>query len=133
MGRLYVSTGTRYQWDGRTWVVVQVLREGQLLVEDQPGGGQAVVTRAELTAAWDRGAVRFEVRGPGGRAEGEATLPTGYTIADFHVVPEAERGEAWRRYALIRPLLAWPAQARTRRGWPRRSGARGWMPMVWTT
>jgi len=59
--------------------------------------------------------VRFEVRGPGARAEGEGTLPTGYTIADFHVVPEGEREEAWRRYALIRPLLAWPAQARTRR------------------
>ena len=115
MGRLYLGVGTRYQWDGRTWVVVQVLRDGQVLVEDQPGGGQAVVTRAELTAAWDRGAVRFEVRGPGARAEGAATLPTGYTIADFHVVPEAERGEAWRRYALIRPLLAWPAQVRTRR------------------
>ncbi len=40
MGRLYVSTGTRYQWDGRTWVVVQVLRDGQLLVEDQPGGAR---------------------------------------------------------------------------------------------
>jgi len=109
MGRLYLGVGTRYQWDGRMCVVVQVLRDGQLLVEDQPGGGQAVVTRAELTVAWDRGAVRFEVRGPGARAEGAATLPTGYTIADFHVVPEAERGEAWRRYALIRPLLAWPA------------------------
>ncbi len=115
MGRLYLGVGTRYQWDGRMCVVVQVLRDGQVLVEDQPGGGQAVVTRAELTAAWDRGAVRFEVRGPGARAEGAATLATGYTIADFHVVPEAERGEAWRRYALIRPLLAWPAQVRTRR------------------
>ena len=115
MGRLYVGTGTRYQWDGRTCVVVQVLRDGQLLVEDQPGGGQAVVTRAELTAAWDRGAVRFEVRGPGARAEGEGTLPTGYTIADFHLLPERERAEAWRRYTLIRPLLTWPAGARTRR------------------
>jgi len=55
MGRLYVGTGTRYQWDGRTCVVVQVLRDGQVLMEDQSGGGQAVVTRAELTAAWDRG------------------------------------------------------------------------------
>jgi len=115
MSRLYVGTGTRYQWDGRTCVVVQVLRDGQLLVEDQPGGGQAVVTRAELTAAWDRGAVRFEVRGPGARAEGEGTLPTGYTIADFHLLPERERAEAWRRYTLIRPLLTWPAGARTRR------------------
>jgi putative transposase len=115
MGRLHLSAGTRYRWDGRTCVVVQVLRDGQLLVEDQPGGGQAVVTREELTAAWDRGAVRFEVRGPGVRTGGEATLSTGYTIADFHLLPEAERGEAWRRYALIRPLLTLPPGARTRR------------------
>jgi hypothetical protein len=115
MGRLYLGVGTRYRWDGRTCVVVQVLRDGQLLVEDQPGGGQAVVTREDLTAAWDRGAVRFEVRGPGVRTGGEATLPTEYTIADFHLLPEAERAEAWRRYALIRPLLAWPGHARTRR------------------
>jgi len=54
-------------------------------------------------------------RGPGGRAEGEGTLPTGYTIADFHLLPERERAEAWRRYTLIRPLLTWPAGARTRR------------------
>jgi putative transposase len=84
-------------------------------VEDQSGGGQAAVTREELTAAWDRGAVRFAVRGPGARPEGEATLPTGYTIADFHLLPEAEREEAWRRYTVIRPLLAWPAHTRTRR------------------
>jgi len=115
MGQLHLSAGTRYRWDGRACVVVQVLRDGQLLVEDQSGGGQAVVTREELTAAWDRGAVRFAVRGPGVRAEGEATLATGYTIADFHLLPEAERGEAWRRYALIRPLLTLPPGARTRR------------------
>ncbi len=115
MGRLHLSAGTRYRWDGRTCVVVQVLRDGQLLVEDQAGGGQVVVTREELTAAWDRGAVCFEVRGPGVRTGREATLSTGYTIADFHVLPEAERGEAWWRYALIRPLLALPPGGRTRR------------------
>ncbi len=94
--------------------MVQVLRDGRLLVEDQSGGGQAVVTRAELTGAWDRGALRCAVQGPGVRAGGEGVLPTAYTVADFHVLPEAERGEAWRRYALIRPLLTWPAGGRTR-------------------
>ncbi len=86
-----------------------------LLVEDQSGGGQAVVTREELTAAWDRGTLRFVVRGPGAQVGGEGALPTAYTIADFHLVPAAERAEAWRRYALIRPLLAWPPRERTRR------------------
>jgi len=117
MGRLHLAVGTRYERDGRACVVRQVLRDGRLVEEDQSGGGQVVVTREELTDAWAGGQVRFAVRGPGARVgkEGEATLPTGYTIADFHLVPEAERAEAWRRYVLIRPLLALPAGARTRR------------------
>jgi len=114
MGRLYVGAGTRYEREGRTFLVVQVLRDGRLLVEDQSGGGEEVVTRAELTGAWDRGVLRFAVQGPGVRAGGEGALPTAYTVADFHVVPEAERAEAWRRYALIRPLLMLPAGGRTR-------------------
>jgi len=116
MGRLHLSVGTRYRRDERAQVVRQVLGDGRLLVEDQSVGGEAVVTRAELTAAWAEGRLRFEVRGPGARAgEGEAALATAYTIADFHLVAEGERAEAWRRYRLIRPLLAWPAQERTRR------------------
>ncbi len=63
MGRLHLAVGTRYERDGRAFLVVQVLRDGRLLVEDQSGGGQAVVTREELTAAWDGGALRFMVRG----------------------------------------------------------------------
>jgi len=114
MGRLHLAAGTRYERDGRVCVVLQVLRDGRLLVEDQSGGGEKVVTREELTAAWDGGALRFEVRGTGARSGGEAALSTAYTIADFHLLPEVERAEAWRRYALIRPLLAWPAGARTR-------------------
>jgi len=97
MGRLHLAVGTRYERDGRTFFVVQVLREGRLLVEDQSGGGQAVVTREELTVAWVRGALRFEVRGSGAQVEGKGRLPTGYTIADFHLVPEAARAETWRR------------------------------------
>ncbi len=115
MGRLHLGVGTRYERDGRAFLVVQVLRDGRLLVEDQSGGGQGVVTREELTAAWDGGALRFEVQGPRAVAGGGPALSTAYTIADFHLVPEVERAEAWRRYTLIRPLLAWPAGARTRR------------------
>jgi len=115
MGQLHLAAGTRYLRDGRAYVVLQVLQDGRLLVEDQSVGGQAVATREELTAAWAGGLLRFEVRGPGAGARGEAALPTAYTIADFHVLPEAARAEAWRRYTLIRPLLAWPAGARTRR------------------
>jgi len=115
MGRLHLTAGTRYLRDGRAQVVRQVLRDGRLLVEDQSVGGEAVVTRAELTAAWAEGRLRFEVRGPGARARGDAALATAYTIADFHLVAEGERAEAWRRYTLIRPLLAWPPHERTRR------------------
>jgi len=115
MGRLHVTAGTRYLRDGRAQVVRQVLRDGRLLVEDQSVGGEAVVTRAELTAAWAEGRLRFAVRGPGARASGGAVLATAYTIADFHLMAEGERAEAWRRYTLIRPLLVLPPHERTRR------------------
>jgi len=115
VGRLHLAVGTRYVRDGRACVVLQVLRDGRLLVEDQTAGGQAVVRREDLIEAWMKGALRFEVRGRGARERGEASLSTTYTIADFHLLPEAQRTEAWRRYALIRPLLALPARERTRR------------------
>ncbi len=113
MGQLHLGVGTRYERDGRAFLVQQVLQDGRLVVEDQSGGGQGVVTREELTAAWAEGALRFV--GRGARMEEAGGRPRAYTIADFHVLPEAERAEAWRRYTLIAPLLGWPAERRTRR------------------
>jgi len=115
MGRLHLSVGTRYAWDGCAGVVVQVLGDGRLLVEDQSGGGRVVVTREELTAAWVRGALRFAVRRHEKKEGTQGSTPAAHTIADFHLLPEAERAEAWRRYTLIAPLLAWVPEKRTRR------------------
>jgi len=115
MGQLHLGVGTRYERDGQAWVVVQVLRDGRLRVEDQSAGGHEVVTRAELTTAWAEGALRFAVRGRRTRTEDAGTSPRAHTIADFHVLPDGERAEAWRRYALIAPLLAWAPEKRTRR------------------
>ena len=117
MGQLHLGVGTRYERDGRTFLVQQVLGDGRLVVEDQSGGGQGVVTREGLTAAWADGALRFagRGRGRGARTEEAGGRPRAYTIADFHVLPDGERAEAWRRYALIQPLLAWPPERRTRR------------------
>ncbi len=115
MGRIHLGVGTRYAWDGRAGVVIQVLGDGRLVVEDQSAGGQEVVTRAALTTAWREGALRFAVRGAQGRAEKEGTQGSRAAIADFHALPEGERAEAWRRYALIAPVLAWAPERRTRR------------------
>ena len=114
MGRLQVSVGTRYEREGRAFLVVQVLRDGRLLVEDQTDGGRSAVPRDELTGAWAGGTLRFAVEGPGIHRGDAGGLPTGYTISDFHLLPEGERAEAWRRYALIQPLLALPPGERTR-------------------
>jgi len=114
MGRLHLTVGTRYLWDGRVYVVRQFVQEGGLLVEDQTVGGQAIVARDDLQAAWGAGALTFAVAGP---QTGPAAATSGgatATIADFHLLPEAQRAEAWRRYALIQPLLAVPARERTR-------------------
>ena len=115
MGQLHLGVGTHYEQDGHAWVVVQVLRDGRLRVEDQSAGGHEVVTRAELTTAWAEGAPRFAVRGRRTCTEDTGTSPRAHTIADFHVLPDGERAEAWRRYALIAPLLAWAPEKRTRR------------------
>ncbi len=115
MGRLYLTPGTRYLRDGRVYVVRQLLLDGRLLVEDQSVGGQTVVARDELTAAWGEGTLTFEVHGPWSLSAVDTSLSTTYTISDFQQLPEAQRAEAWRRYALIRPLLALPTPERTRR------------------
>ncbi len=111
MSRVQVTVGTRYRWDGRVYVVRQLVGEGGLLVEDQTGGGQAVVARADLQAAWGAGALTFAGVGTGSAPDTSAGRAT---IADFHLLSEGQRAEAWRRYALIQPLLAVPAGERTR-------------------
>ncbi len=85
MGRLHLGVGTRYEREGRTFRVVQVLRDGRLVVEDQSGGGQVVVTREDITRAWEGGALRFAVGGSGVRAAGTAgtgALPTRLYLAN---------------------------------------------------
>jgi len=91
MGRLQVSVGTRYEREGRAFLVVQVLRDGRLLVEDQTDGGRRAVPWDELTGAWAGGRLRFAVEGPGIHRGDAGGLPTGYTIADFHLVSSGGR------------------------------------------
>jgi len=115
VGRLHLTPGTRYLQDTHIYVVRQLLLDGRLLVENQSIGGQAVVTHEDLCATWARGALTFAVPRIHAHATPETPLPTAYTIADFHLLPEVQRAEAWRRYTLIRPLLALPPRERTRR------------------
>jgi putative transposase len=115
MGRLHLTPGTRYLHEGHVFVIRQLLLDRRVLVENQSVGGQAVLTRDEIGTLWGRGALTFEVQGRQARPDAERTLPTAYTIADVHLLPEDQRAEAWRRYTLIRPLLALPPRERTRR------------------
>ncbi len=77
MGRLHLAAGTRYERDGRVCVVLQVLRDGRLLVEDQSGGGEKVVTREELTAAWDGGGAALRGAWDGGAQRGRGSAVNG--------------------------------------------------------
>ncbi len=115
MGRVQLGLGTRYVQGGHAHVVRQVLTDGRLLVENQTMGGHAVLARGDLDAAWGRGDITFEVQGRQVRRGAGAASSAGYTAADFSGLPEAHRAEAWRRYELIRPLLALPPHQRTRR------------------
>lgn len=115
MGRLHLTPGTRYLQDGHVYVVRQLLLDGRVLVENQSVGGQSVLSHAQLASSWGQGALTFEVHGPHTQRRDDRPLPTAYTIADFHVLPERQRAMAWHRYTLIRPLLALPPRERTRR------------------
>lgn len=114
MGRHRLMPGTRFVWNGHVHVVRQLLLDHQVLVEDQSAGGQQVVSSDELGDLWARGALCFEVQGQHTRPTTNNGLSTTYTIADFRLVPEAQRAEAWRRYTLIHPLLDLPSAERTR-------------------
>ena len=115
MGRQHLTPGTRYLHEGHVFIIRQLLLDHRLLIENQSTGGQAVMTRDDLSTLWSCGALTFEVHGPHVRTEPDRSLSTAYTIADFHLLPDEQRTEAWRRYTLIRPLLALPPRERTRR------------------
>jgi len=66
MGRIHLGVGTRYAWDGRAGVVIQVLGDGRLVVEDQSAGGQEVLGDGRLVVE-DQSAGGQEVLGDGRR------------------------------------------------------------------
>lgn len=114
MARIHLAIDTRYARGGHVYRVRQILLDGAVLVENQSVGGQEVVARDELTAAWARGEVTFEIHGPHTRSHGTVPLATASTIGDLAGLPDARRAEAWRRYQVIAPLLARPPHERTR-------------------
>jgi len=115
MARLRFALGTRYALrdDVHVYLVRQVLPDARVVVENQTSGEQAVVPTQDLIAAWAAGTLRFEARDPPARTRDSGALPT-YTVADLQSLPPADHAEAWRRYTLIRPLLALPASERSR-------------------
>jgi hypothetical protein len=113
MGRVQVTVGTRYQWTGAcmycvsSWVRVGCwwkTRQG----EAKPS---LPVPTSRPPGARARSRSRARACGLGSAPDTSAGRAT---IADFHLLPEGQRAEAWRRYALIQPLLAVPAGERTR-------------------
>ncbi|MBF6611710.1 MAG: DDE-type integrase/transposase/recombinase [Chloroflexi bacterium] len=114
MGRLRFNIGTRYLLRGQWYLVRDVLVQGQLRVSNQTLGGDVVVAQSELYEAWGQGDLVFEVAGNNTRKGQDSPYPTEYTVADFALLAEGQRAEAWRRYEIIRPLLERPAGKRTR-------------------
>jgi putative transposase len=114
MARIRFAVGTRYLLNEQVYIVRQLLVENRLLVENQSFGGQLTVSYDELCAAWGRGEVRFEVQGRHVRTSPDRPISLEYTVSDLQGLPEPVREETWRRYQLLRPLLALPPKARTR-------------------
>jgi len=108
MARNRFTIGVRYLLNEQVYLIKQLLQNDQVLAENQSFGGQVVVSVAELSAAWARDELRFEVQGKHAAAHTHQSLATDYACADFQQLPERYRTEAWRRYSLIKPLLALP-------------------------
>ena len=115
MGRFSFTVGKRYLYQGQTFRLCQQLSAQQWLIENQSFGGQTVVKYNDLLTAWHSGELKFEILGAAKVKSEEAILATQYTMADFEFLPLYLRQEAWRRYELLRPLLALSAKERSRK------------------
>ncbi len=109
------TKGTRFEWRSQVFIIEQVLLDNRFLIENQTLGGQERASLDELLAAYRNGTLRFEVRGPNARRRPGRPLATEYTFANFQVLPEEKRAEAWRRYTVIQPLLSLSRAERGRR------------------
>ena len=112
--RLRLAQGARFLLKGEVWIVRRVLLDDRLLIESQSFGTSRTVCRGDLYSAWAAGDLSFET---GGRNTGPASddeLSASYTTGDLGGLPSEFRGEAWRRYRLILPLLRRPPEERTR-------------------
>lgn len=74
MARLHLGVGTRYAHQGHVYVVRQLLADDRLLIENQSFGGQRVLTREDIIAAWATGTLVFEIAGPHTQATAHSTL-----------------------------------------------------------
>ncbi len=115
MGRIILRSGVRFCLRGEWFVVRDILLGQQFLVESQSLGGKAIKTLAEIEMAFLDGELKFEITMPHHVIRDENTaIAIDYSIKDFECLPANVREEAWRRYQIIRPILGWPPQQRTR-------------------
>lgn len=114
MGRGELTVGTRYLHKEQAYVVRRVLAGGKVEVENLTFGGATIVPLIDLWTAWASEELVLGRRGKYAVAGGDPAVLTNHTLADFDVLPEKQRAEAWRRYQIILPLLQLPAKERTR-------------------
>jgi putative transposase len=137
MSRTNVRTGTRYLSNNQVFIVREMLVGDRLIVENLSFGGCTIISLNDLYAAWGRGDLSFEVRGPNTQTDrskqrkrdqdqvqdhsrfaadpgvSAVTIATNYTFADFQMLAPHQRAEAWRRYQQKRPLLSISPSERT--------------------
>ncbi len=114
MARRRFTVGTQYVYKEQIYIVRELLVSERISVENLSFGGRVVMSQNELSEAWARGEIVFEVHGPQTRKLQDSPLATAYKIADFQRLPPKGRDEAWRRYQILLPILAHPRWERTR-------------------
>jgi putative transposase len=115
MARRRFTVGTQYTYNKQVYIVREMLINLRVSVENLSFGGRVVMSQAELTDAWARGEIVFEVHGPQTQKLRDSPLATAYKIADFKRLPPRGRDEAWRRYQILLPILKLPPVERTRK------------------
>lgn len=114
MARVQFTAGARYERNHQMYLIKGPEPEDRLLVENLTMGREERPAMQDLIDVWAQGEIIFAVPAKLASKSSLEALATKYTIADFEDLPKEYRGEAWRRYELLLPLLKKPRGDRTR-------------------
>jgi putative transposase len=101
MSRVYISRGTLFMLNGRTFEVKDEIKKDVFSVKDLEFNVEKEFALTELLHHLETGNLQFNVKGKNTNLD---TIST-YKFDDFSLIPERHREQAVFRYKVIKPLL----------------------------